>query len=99
MGQGRKVTISEFAVEKIAETAWFIESKNSTAIAKKFVDSVFEAMFNLSNPIVRHHRCHYSEWKDAGYLCFNFKKKYVIAYYDWEEEIVVCDFSHSALLV
>ena len=55
MGEVRKVTITEFAIEKIAEAAWFIESKNSPAIAKKFVDGVFESLAKLANPLVRYH--------------------------------------------
>ena len=94
----RKVSILESAVDVIAEIAWFIESKGLPQTAKKFVDDAFLFFDNLSNEGIEHKPCSYKQWKDLGYRCAPYKKKYVVAYLSQEKEIVICDFVPAKLL-
>ena len=36
--------------------------------------------------------------QEAGYRCANFKKKFVVAYLDLGDEILICDFAIQKLL-
>lgn len=36
--------------------------------------------------------------KEEGYRCANFRKKYVVAYLDTEDEVIICDFALQKLL-
>lgn len=94
----RKVSILEPAAIAVAQVAWFIESKGLPATAKKFVDSAFDFFANLSNESLEHRPCKYLQWKELGYRCVNFQKKYVVAYLSLEKEIIICDFVSAKLL-
>ncbi len=94
----RKVVIQENAVRRIAETAWHIESNFSALSAKKFIDEIFIVLNKISAPEVTYHPCTYRPWQELGYKCVSFRKKYLIAYLEFESEIIICDFSHAALL-
>lgn len=59
MGEGREVTITDYAASKIAEVAWFIENKGLTATAKKFVDDVFKILEKIGDRRIRHRNCNY----------------------------------------
>ena len=37
-------------------------------------------------------------WKEEGYRCASFRKKYMVAYLDLEKEVVICDFTSHKLL-
>ena len=95
----RKVSILESAATAVAEIAWFIESKGMPQTAKKFVDDAFLFFEKLSDKRILHRFCNYARWETLGYRCVPFKKKYIIAYLNLDEEIVICDFVSSKLLV
>jgi len=95
----RKVSILEPAATAVAEIAWFIESKGMPQTAKKFVDDAFLFFEKLSDKRILHRPCNYARWETLGYRCAPFKKKYIIAYLNLDEEIVICDFVSSKLLV
>jgi len=97
MGQ-RKVTILDPATEEVARIALFIEGKGLPATAKKFVDEVFSFFEKLSDPRVKHHPCKHPYWNLLDYRCANFKRKYVVAYLDNTDEIIICDFAIQKLL-
>jgi hypothetical protein len=40
----------------------------------------------------------YLLWNMLNYRCANFKKKYVVAYLDNSDEIIICDFTLQRLL-
>ena len=94
----RKVTILDKVVDEVARISWFIEHKGYPEAAKKFVDGAFHFFEELSDDRVRHHPCMYEIWKLAGYRCAAFRKKYVVAYIDNEDEIIICDFTLQKLL-
>jgi plasmid stabilization system protein ParE len=94
----RKVSILEPAATAVAEIAWFIENKGLPQTAKKFVDNVFIFFDKLADERIEHKPCIYRNWKDLGYRCVPYKKKYIIAYLTQEKEIVICDFVSSKLL-
>ncbi|MGH2643551.1 MAG: type II toxin-antitoxin system RelE/ParE family toxin [Chitinophagaceae bacterium] len=94
----RKITILEPAVEAVAEIAFYIEGQGLPETAKRFVDEVFAFFEGLSNDIVIHHLCKYLSWKQLGFRCANFKKKYVVAYLDLSEELIISEFVLQKLL-
>lgn len=94
----RKVTILDKAVDEVARISWFIEYQGYPNEAKKFVDSAFQFFEKLSNNKVRHRPCGYEVWKLAGYRCAQFRKKYIVAYIDNSDEIIICDFTLQKLL-
>ena len=94
----RKVTVLETAVGEVAHIAYYIESKGLPHTAKKFVDEAFLFFEHLSNEAITHRPCKYPVWNLLGYRCANFKKKYIVAYLDNSDEIIVCDFSLQKLL-
>lgn len=94
----RKVTILETAVTAVAEIALFIEGNGMPQTAKKFVDDAFLFFEKISNEAIEHKPCNYNIWKDLGYRCATYKKKYVVAYLSQEKEVVICDFVSAKLL-
>lgn len=95
----REVTILDKAVEELAYIAYFIEGKGLPEISKKFVDDVFSFFRKLGDTRIKHKPCRFRIWKEEGYRCANFKKKYVVAYLDLEKEVVICDFAVHKLLI
>lgn len=94
----RKVSILESAATAVAEVSFFIESKGLPKTAKKFIDEVFSFFEKLSEDIIEHRVCQYKQWKNLGYKCANYKKKYVVAFISLEKEIIICDFVVAKLL-
>lgn len=94
----RKVSILEPAATAVAEIAFFIESEGLPQTAKKFVDDAFLFFEKLSDERIEHKPCSHRRWKDLGYRCVPYKKKYVVAYLSQEKEIVICDFVSAKLL-
>ena len=94
----RKVTILEPAIEGVAHVAWYIEGEGLPQTAKKFVDEAFAFFEKLSDERAVHRPCKYPDWQLLNYRCANFRKKYVVAYLDNSDEIVVCDFALQKLL-
>ena len=95
----REVTVLDKAVEEIAYIAYFIETKGLPETSKKFVDDVFLFFHKLGDSRIKHKSCRFQIWKEEGYRCANFRKKYVVAYLDLEKEIIICDFAQHKLLV
>jgi len=98
MGERKQVTILGSVVEVISEIAFFIESKGMPDTAKKYVDDVFSFLERLSVPNVKHRTCEYKKWELLEYCCINYKRKYIVAYLDLSEEIIICDFVPAKLL-
>ena len=94
----RKVTILDPATEEVARIALYIEGKGMPQTAKRFVDDVFEFFDSLSDERKTHHPCKYPEWFLLNYRCANFRKKYVAAYLDNMDEVIICDFTLQKLL-
>ena len=94
----RKVSILEPAADAVAVIAWFVESKGLPETAKKFVNDAFVFFSDLSDERIEHKPCSYRQWKDLGYRCVPYKKKYIVAYLSQEKEIVICDFVAAKLL-
>jgi hypothetical protein len=82
----------------VAEIAFFIEGEGLPQTAKKFVDEVFLFFERLSDERIEHKLCSHRRWKDLGYRCGPYKKKYVVAYLSQEKEIIICDFVSGKLL-
>jgi hypothetical protein len=60
--------------------------------AKRFVDEAFYFFDTLSNEQITHRPCKQEVWALMGYRCANFKKKYIVAYIDNSDEVIICDF-------
>lgn len=94
----RKVTILESAVEGVAHIALYIEGKGMPATAKKFVNEAFDFFGKLGDERATHRPCKHLAWQLLNYRCINFRKKYIIAYLDNSDEIIICDFALQKLL-
>ena len=94
----RKISLLDKAIEEVAHVGYFIEAKGLPETAKKFVDDAFIFFEKLSDTKIVHKPCTYYFWKEAGYRCANFKKKFVVAYLDLGDEILICDFAIQKLL-
>lgn len=95
----RKVSILDKAAEEVAYVAYFIESKGYRNTARKFVHDSFDFFSRLGDDRIKHRPCTFAKWKDEGYRCATFRKKYIVAYLDAEDEVVICDFALQKLLV
>lgn len=94
----RKISISDKAIEEVAHVAYFIEGKGLPDTAKKFVDEAFRFFQKLSDPKIVHKPCSYSYWKEAGYRCAPFRKKFIVAYQELDNEILICDFASRKIV-
>ncbi len=98
MGQ-RKVTILNTAVDAVAGISYFIVSKGLPETAKKFIDEAFGFFEKLADSQLLHRPCGYIPWRQLTYRCATFRKKYTVAYLEFDSEIVICDFALTKLLV
>jgi len=94
----REVAILDKAAEEVAYIAYFIEAKGLPETSKKFVDDVFSFFRGLGDSRIKHKPCRFRIWKEEGFRCATFRKKYTVAYLDLEKEIVICDFAAHKLL-
>lgn len=94
----RKISVLEKARDEIAYISYFIESKGMPATAKKFVDDCLLFFERLGDPKIRHRSCSYIVWSIQGYRCATFRKKFVVAFIDTEDEIFICDFAPLKML-
>jgi hypothetical protein len=46
-----------------------------------------------------HRPCKYALWAIMNYRCANFRKKYVVAYLNLSEEIIICNFEIQKKLI
>jgi plasmid stabilization system protein ParE len=95
----RKVVILDTAAVRVAEIALYIEGEGFPVAAKKFVDQAFEFFETLSNEMITHRPCKYALWAILNYRCANFRKKYVVAYLNLSEEIIICNFEIQKKLI
>lgn len=95
----RKVTILEPAVEAVAKIALYIEGQGLPETAKRFVDEAFVFFEKLSDDKIVHHPCKYLPWQELDFRCSNFKKKYVVAYLNLSDEVIISEFALQKLLV
>lgn len=94
----RKIIIRQSVADKIAEVAWFIESKGMVKTAEKFADAVYDFIESLGNDLVIHPICHEPERSFLGLKCKNFRKKYVVVFMESSKEITVCEFIPAKLI-
>jgi len=95
----REVTILDKAVNEVAHVAYFIEGIGLPETSKKFVDSAFTFFERLGDSRITHKPCSFSPWKTSGYRCAIFKKKFVVAYLNLKDEVIICDFALQKILV
>lgn len=93
----RKVTILDSASDSVAEAAFYIEGRGMPDTAKKFVNAAFDFFNKLSDDRIEHRPCNYPLWKSLNYRCITWKK-YTVAYLQFKNEIVICEFQPSKLL-
>ena len=94
----RKVSVLARVRDKIAYIAYFIESKGMPDTAKEFVDDCMQFFENLNNPKIKHRPCSNLVWNKKGYRCATFRKKFIVAFIDREDEIIICDFVPQKLV-
>jgi plasmid stabilization system protein ParE len=94
----RKITILDTASEEVARIAFYIEGEGLPATAKRFVDDAFIFFEQLADERITHRPCKHDIWNMLNYRCSNFRKKYVVAYLDNSNEIIICDFALQAML-
>jgi plasmid stabilization system protein ParE len=82
----RKISVLEKARDEVAYIAYFIESKGMPDTAKKFVDDCIDFFEKLSNPKIKYKSCSNIVWETQSYRCATFRKKFVVAFLDTEEE-------------
>ena len=92
---GRQITVKETASERIAEIAWYIESKGLVATAEKFADDVYDHFIKLADTRRIHATCRESERALLGYKCIPYKKKYTIVFLETQHELIICEFVPS----
>lgn len=94
----RKVTILEPAIEEVARVAYYIEGVGLPGTAKRFVDDAFRFFESLSDELFVHRPCKHPAWQRLDWRCANFRKKYIVAYLDNSNEIIICEFALQKLL-
>jgi hypothetical protein len=88
----RKVRVLKSASESIAAIAFFVESKGLTATSVKFVDSVYDYILKIADSRKSFAPCREPARAMLGYKCVTYKKKYIIMFYESDDEITVCEF-------
>lgn len=94
----RKVTILDAAIEELARIALYIEGEGLPETAKRFVDEAFDFFENLSGEKIIHRPCKFPAWQRLNFRCVNFRKKYIVAYLNNTNEIIICEFALQKLL-
>ena len=93
MGQ-REVIAKQSVADRIAEIAWFIESKGMVATAEKFADNVHDFFLKLSDSR-KHAPCRDTERAIIGYKCIPYKRKYTVVFLESDDELIICEFLPS----
>lgn len=94
----RKVVVKQSAADNIATIAWFIESKGLVSTAEKFVDTVYDYFYKLSDVKKSFAYCKEPHRATMGYKCITYKKKYTIVFIESDVEIIICEFISSKLI-
>jgi plasmid stabilization system protein ParE len=88
----RKVKVLQSASESIAAVAFFVESKGLTSTALRFSDSVYDFILKLADSRKSFAPCREPVRAMLGYKCVPYKKKYIIMFYESDDEIIICEF-------
>lgn len=88
----RKIRVLQSAAESIAAISFFVESKGLTITALKFVDSVYDYILKLADSRKSYAPCREPARAILGYKCVAYKKKYIIMFYETDDEIIICEF-------
>lgn len=94
----RKVTILEPAIEEVSRIALFIEGKGLAKIARKFIDEAFAFFESLADERLTHRPCKQPALKSLNLRCTSFRRKYIVAYLDHANEIIICEFLLQKLM-
>jgi len=95
----RKIVVRQSAAKSIAEIAWFIESKGMLATAEKFTDEAYDFITHLGDDRVSHKVCREPLRNLMGQKCVTFKKKYTVVFFEENDNVTVCEFIPSKLIV
>jgi len=60
------------------------------------VDESFAFFHKLGDSRIKHN-LYVLAWKEEDYRCANFKRKYIVAYLDLDDEVIICDFALQKL--
>ena len=88
----RKIEVLQPAAESIAAIAFFVESKGMVATANKFTDAVYDFILKLADDRKSFAPCREPVKVMLGYKCVNYKRKYIIVFYESDAEIIICEF-------
>ena len=94
----RKVVIRKSVAYRIAEIAWFIESKGMVVTAEKFTDEVYDYFIKLADDKKTYALCREPKRAALGYKCVPYKRKYTIAFIETKTEIIICEFISSKMI-
>jgi hypothetical protein len=94
----REVIVSQAAAFAIAQAAMFVESKVLSLTAVKFSDSVYQFLEKISGGSISYPICREPKRANLGLRCVTFKK-YTIVFLEFKNDIVVCEFIPSKMLV
>ncbi len=94
----KKIIVQKQVANSIAGIAWYIESKGILKTADIFCDAVYDYIFELGNENRSYPFCRESKRKMAGLKCAQFKKKYTIAFKEYEIKIIIVEFIPSKLI-
>ena len=96
----RKVIVSDIVREMLNELEYYLidELKLSEEAALNRSHRMRIFITSLSAP-VDYPLCRFKRWNALGYRCAMFEKDWVFAYKVVPEGIIVCDMSHTSLLI
>jgi hypothetical protein len=95
----RKVIVKQSAAENIAAISWYIESKGLIITADKFIDEVYNYFLRLSDKKKSYAICREPTRAILGYKCISYKKKYTVVFIESDDELIICEFISSKLIV
>ncbi|RYF87777.1 MAG: hypothetical protein EOO03_09950 [Chitinophagaceae bacterium] len=95
----RKISVRIPAAESISSIALFIESKGLLQTAEKFIDGVYDYFEKLRDNRKSYAECREATRKMFGYKCVSYKKKYTIVFIETDEEIIICEFIPSKMVI
>jgi len=91
----REIIIKESVADRIAEIAWYIESKGLIATAEKFADDIYDFFIKLADSRRSYAICRDPERAIIGYKCIPHKRKYTIVFLESDDELFICEFIPS----
>ncbi len=88
----RKIEIRLAVIENIAKISTFIESKGLLVTAQKFSSQAYDFIQKLRDPKIRFIYCRDSKRRINRLKCVNYKKKYVIVFWEDDSELIIHEF-------